>query len=56
MRGNKKINVLYDGKIVGTMAATVGRKTAFEYSDECIGIADEIKEVVTHMLGEYLRR
>lgn len=34
MRGNKKINVLYDGKIVGTMAATADRKTAFEYSDE----------------------
>ncbi len=34
MRGNKKINVLYDGKTVGTMAVTADRKTAFEYSDE----------------------
>ena len=34
MRGNKKINVLYDGKTVGTMAVTADRKIAFEYSDE----------------------
>ena len=26
MRGNKKINVLYDGKTVGTMAVTADRK------------------------------
>ena len=28
MMGNKKINVLYDGKTVGTMAVTADRKTA----------------------------
>ena len=34
MRGNKKINVLYDERLVGTIAEISNRKTAFEYSDE----------------------
>ena len=34
MRENKKINVLYDERLVGTIAEISNRKTAFEYSDE----------------------
>ncbi len=30
MRGNKKINVLYDERLVGTIAEISNRKTAFE--------------------------
>ena len=36
MKTNKVINVLYDGKIVGTLALMKNRNIAFEYSDEWI--------------------
>lgn len=55
MEWSRTLQVLYDGKLVGKLALTSGRKVAFQYSEVwCEDTAEEIEKIVKSCLEEYL--